>query len=142
MRRCRRKHWHWHLSLVASLVAQTKMPRHGVVHIFVQAQKEAQHRYWSSAWIPAPSEGHPYKNLLVSCGSPNPSPGYIFVYGLSMAGSYSRSGSAGRFPPLACSGRLGALGRLCPHGPPVTLAPAPRRTYSWEHLLTLSQGCS
>ena len=29
-----------------------------------------------------------------------------------------------------------------PHGPPVTLAPAPRRTYSWEHLLTLSQGCS
>ena len=24
-------------------------------------------------WIPATSEGHPYKNLLVSCGSPNQS---------------------------------------------------------------------
>ena len=76
-----------------------------------------------------------------------PWPWTVHSHGLSMAmdcpwpaliPALARSGSAGRFPPLACSGGLGALGRLCPPGPPVTLALAPRRTYSREHLLTLT----
>ena len=41
---------------------------------------------WKNEWIPTPSEGHPYKNLLVSWGSPNVRASYYYYNVLQFHG--------------------------------------------------------
>ena len=69
---------------------------HTYVNNLVRAQKEAQHRYWSSAWIPAPSEGHLYKNLLVcaSCVASESRP--LETAGRQVAGDLSSGRGGGQ----------------------------------------------